>query len=63
MEGLVAHGAELVVMGCTELSVVALACGLVEDPRVVNSLDALARATVLATGHAVRPGPFPEQRR
>ncbi len=63
VEALVAQGAELVVLGCTELSVVALACGLLDDARVVDSLDALARATIRATGHAVRHSRCLQRRR
>lgn len=63
VEALVVQGAELVVLGCTELSVVALACGLLDDARVVDSLDALARTTIRATGHVVRGRPCPERRR
>lgn len=63
VDALLAQGAELVVLGCTELSVVALAGGLLDDARVVDSLDVLARATIRASGHAVRRSPCPERRR
>lgn len=63
VDALVAQGAELVVLGCAELSVVALAGGLLDDARVVDSLDVLARATIRASGHAVRRSPCPERRR
>ena len=57
VDDLLSHGADLVVLGCTELSVVAASCGLVDDPRVVDSLDALARATIVRAGHRVRERP------
>ncbi len=52
-EALVAHlrgkGADVVALGCTELSVLRGDLG-VEDPTVVDSLDAVARATILRAG-------------
>lgn len=56
VEALVARGAEVVLLGCTELSVVAASSGMLDDPRVVDSLDALARATITRSGHRVRGG-------
>jgi len=53
-EGLLADGAEVVLLGCTELSVVAEAGGLLDDARFVDSLDALARSTVSRAGHRLR---------
>lgn len=48
-------GAQAVVLGCTELSVAAADSGLLERDRgVVDSLDALARATILRAGRSVR---------
>ncbi|WP_449385134.1 aspartate/glutamate racemase family protein [Cellulomonas soli] len=52
--GLVARGADRVVLGCTELSVVADEAGLLERPELVDSLDVLARCTVLRAGHTLR---------
>ncbi len=57
-EALVRHlrdrGAEAVALGCTELSVLAEDLG-VEDPRVVDSIDALARRVVQRAGAPLRP--------
>lgn len=50
-DALLARGAQLVVLGCTELSVVADEHDLVSDPRFVDSLDVLARRTVELSGH------------
>ena len=47
-------GAELVVLGCTELSVIALDYGLINDPIFVDSLDQLVRATIETAGRNVR---------
>lgn len=54
-------GAQVVVLGCTELSVVAADAGrLRTDRRLVDSLDVLARATIRRAGGRVRPdGPLP----
>jgi len=52
--GLVARGAELVLLGCTELSVVAEDFGLLADELFVDSLDVLARRTIERSGHRVR---------
>lgn len=49
-----ARGADVVVLGCTELSVVAAAHDLLADDRYVDSLDVLARRTVERAGHPVR---------
>ena len=51
---LLARGAQMVVLGCTELSVVADADDLLADPRYVDSLDVLARRTVVRAGHRLR---------
>jgi len=57
-DALVAHlvekGAQVVALGCTELSVLRVELG-VEDPRVVDSIDAVARAAVLRAGGRLRP--------
>lgn len=54
VERLVARGAQLVLLGCTELSVVAQDASLLDDPRYVDSLDVLARVTVSRAGGTVR---------
>jgi len=51
---LVGAGAQAVLLGCTELSVVAEDEGLLADPLYVDSLDVLARATIERAGGAVR---------
>ncbi len=48
------QGATIVLLGCTELSVVAKDAGILEIPDVVDSLDTLAKATVRWAGRAVR---------
>ncbi|MBD7916744.1 amino acid racemase [Cellulomonas sp. Sa3CUA2] len=48
------RGADVVVLGCTELSVVAAAHDLLADDRYVDSLDVLARRTVERAGHPLR---------
>jgi aspartate racemase len=50
-----ARGAEAVALGCTELSVLAEDLG-VEDPTVVDSIDALARRVVERAGAPLRSG-------
>lgn len=57
VDRLVAAGAQVVVLGCTELSVVADDEGLLADPLFVDSLDVLARATIRRAGHEVREAP------
>ncbi len=47
-------GAQVVLLGCTELSVVAQDAELLADPLYVDSLDVLARATVARAGKRVR---------
>ena len=55
VEGLRAQGAQAVVLGCTELSVVAADHDLLAlDPGLVDSLDVLARRTIERAGGAVR---------
>jgi len=51
---LVDRGAQVLLLGCTELSVVAADHGLLSDPRVVDSLDVLARRTIERAGGRVR---------
>ncbi len=46
-------GADAVALGCTELSVLRGDLG-VEDPTVVDSIDAVARATILRAGARLR---------
>ncbi len=48
------RGCEAVVLGCTELSILArdLRIG---DSDVVDSIDALARASIVASGKSLRP--------
>ncbi len=48
------RGAEVFVLGCTELSVVAEDHDLLADPRFVDSLDVLARRTIERAGGTVR---------
>lgn len=51
---LVERGASVVILGCTELSVVAVDHGLLADPLYLDSMDQLARATIRRAGHRVR---------
>lgn len=51
---LTARGADAVVLGCTELSVIAEDADLLRDPHLVDSLDVLARRTIEHSGHEVR---------
>jgi len=46
-------GAQVVLLGCTELSVVAQDTDLLADPFYVDSLDVLARATIVRAGKQV----------
>ncbi|MCL3862227.1 amino acid racemase [Actinotalea sp. K2] len=48
------QGAQVVVLGCTELSVVAEDFDLLSDATYVDSLDVLARRTIERAGHTVR---------
>ena len=48
------RGAGEIVLGCTELSVVAADHALLDDPVFVDSMDQLARATIRRAGHQVR---------
>ena len=48
------RGAQVVVLGCTELSIVAADHGLLADRTLVDSLDVLARRTIERAGHRVR---------
>lgn len=53
--GLRERGAQAVVLGCTELSIVAADFGLLEaDRTLVDSLDVLARRTIERAGRRVR---------
>ena len=55
VDGLRGRGAQAVVLGCTELSVVAADHDLLaEDRRLVDSLDVLARRTIERAGGVVR---------
>ncbi len=54
VETLLARGAQVAVLGCTELSVVADEANLLADRRYVDSLDVLARRTVVRAGHVLR---------
>ncbi|GAA4624857.1 aspartate/glutamate racemase family protein [Cellulomonas oligotrophica] len=49
-----ARGADAVVLGCTELSVVAAEHDLLGDRTLVDSLDVLARRTVVRAGRPLR---------
>lgn len=51
---LVERGAQAVLLGCTELSVVAEDEGLLGEPLYVDSLDVLARATIRRAGGVLR---------
>lgn len=53
-DNLVAAGAQVLVLGCTELSVVAEDADLLSDPLYVDSLDVLARRTIERSGHEIR---------
>ena len=50
------RGAQAIALGCTELSVLAEDLG-VDDPQVVDSIDALARRVLVRAGAPVREGP------
>lgn len=52
---LIDRGAAVVVLGCTELSVAAVDHGLLNDPEYLDSLDQLARETIVRAGRRVRP--------
>lgn len=55
MDRLRAAGAQVIVLGCTELSIIAADHGLLEaDRSLVDSLDVLARRTIERAGHRVR---------
>jgi aspartate racemase len=56
---LFAVGAQVLVIGCTELSVVVEKFGLLTDPRLVDSLDALAHGAIVRAGHQVRTDAAP----
>lgn len=47
-------GAQTVVLGCTELSVIADDFDLLAEPLYVDSLDVLARRTITLSGHRTR---------
>ncbi|BDZ43400.1 aspartate racemase [Paraoerskovia sediminicola] len=53
---LVDRGASVVVLGCTELSVVAADHDLLDEPVYVDSMDQLARAAIERSGRRVREG-------
>ncbi|MDM7831349.1 cysteate racemase [Cellulomonas edaphi] len=53
-QALVARGAQTIVLGCTELSVVADDADLLADPLYVDSLDVLARRTIERAGRRLR---------
>lgn len=53
---LVARGAGVVVLGCTELSVAAVDHGLLDEEPFCDSMDELVRATITGAGHRVRTG-------
>jgi len=48
------HGVPLVVLGCTELSVIAMDYNLLADTRFIDSLDQLVRATIEMAGRSIR---------
>lgn len=54
VDTLVDQGAQVVLLGCTELSVVAADFDLLAEPLYVDSLDQLARATIRRAGARVR---------
>lgn len=54
VRGLRGRGAQAVVLGCTELSVVAADHDLLTDRTIVDSLDVLARRTIERAGGRVR---------
>ncbi|WP_418276722.1 aspartate/glutamate racemase family protein [Isoptericola jiangsuensis] len=51
---LVERGADVVVLGCTELSVAAVDHGMLDEDPFCDSMDELVRATILRSGHQVR---------
>jgi len=51
------QGVPLVVLGCTELSVVAMDYDLLADSRFIDSLDQLVRATIEMAGRSIRETP------
>jgi aspartate racemase len=54
VDGLCSRGAQVVLLGCTELSVVADDFDLLADPLLVDSLEVLARRTIASAGCLVR---------
>lgn len=54
VDHLVEQGAEAVILGCTELSVIADDFQLLENPLYVDSLDVLARVTIERSGHQLK---------
>lgn len=53
-DNLGAAGAQVLILGCTELSVVAEDADLLSAPHYVDSLDVLARRTIERSGHQIR---------
>lgn len=56
-ERMFASGCQAVILGCTELSVLAEDFGLLAEPQFVDSLHTLARSTITRAGHRVFPEP------
>lgn len=54
---LLAAGAQVLILGCTELSVIATDFDLLAEPEFVDSLDVLARSTIGHAGHTVSSRP------
>lgn len=54
VERLVERGAEVIVLGCTELSVIAIDHDLLTNPLFLDSMEELVHATITRAGHQVR---------
>ncbi len=54
MDRLSDAGAEVFILGCTELSVAGKVLGILDNPEIVDSLRSLADATIARTGHVLK---------
>lgn len=54
IDRLSAQGAEIFILGCTELSVAAKILGILDNPEIVDSLRSLADATIVRAGHTLK---------
>jgi aspartate racemase len=53
-DALTARGAQVVVLGCTELSVLAVDYRLLDEPQFLDSTNELVRSTIIHAGNEVR---------